>query len=42
MVSNANSLRSIDMVIIAPATANIIGKVAGGIADDLLSTCPWL
>ncbi len=27
-----------DLVIIAPATANIIGKIAGGIADDLLST----
>ena len=27
-----------DLVIIAPATANIIGKVAGGIADDMLTT----
>ncbi len=27
-----------ELVIIAPATANIIGKVAGGLADDLLST----
>ncbi|MBT3168980.1 MAG: bifunctional phosphopantothenoylcysteine decarboxylase/phosphopantothenate--cysteine ligase CoaBC [Candidatus Cloacimonetes bacterium] len=27
-----------DIVIIAPATANIIGKTANGIADDLLST----
>jgi len=27
-----------DLVLIAPATANIIGKIAGGIADDLLST----
>ena len=26
-----------DLVVIAPATANIIGKIAGGIADDLLS-----
>ncbi len=26
-----------DLLLIAPATANIIGKVAGGIADDLLS-----
>ena len=26
-----------DMFVIAPATANIIGKIAGGIADDLLS-----
>jgi phosphopantothenoylcysteine decarboxylase/phosphopantothenate--cysteine ligase len=27
-----------DLVVVAPATANIIGKMAGGIADDLLST----
>jgi phosphopantothenoylcysteine decarboxylase/phosphopantothenate--cysteine ligase len=27
-----------DIFVVAPATANIIGKVAGGIADDLLST----
>ncbi|HOM02452.1 MAG TPA: bifunctional phosphopantothenoylcysteine decarboxylase/phosphopantothenate--cysteine ligase CoaBC [Acetivibrio sp.] len=27
-----------DLVVVAPATANIIGKVAGGIADDMLST----
>lgn len=27
-----------DMLIVAPATANIIGKVASGIADDALST----
>jgi phosphopantothenoylcysteine decarboxylase/phosphopantothenate--cysteine ligase len=27
-----------DIVVVAPATANIIGKVAGGICDDLLST----
>lgn len=27
-----------DLVVIAPATANIIGKIASGIADDLLST----
>jgi len=27
-----------DGVVIAPATANIIGKIAGGIADDFLST----
>lgn len=27
-----------DLVVIVPATANIIGKVANGIADDMLST----
>ena len=29
---------TIDLLVIAPATANIIGKLANGIADDLLST----
>src|SRR5206468_4792295 len=29
---------TIDLLLIAPATANIIGKLAHGIADDLLST----
>lgn len=28
-----------DVAIVAPATANIIGKYANGIADDLASTC---
>jgi phosphopantothenoylcysteine decarboxylase / phosphopantothenate---cysteine ligase len=28
-----------DIFIVAPATANIIGKFANGIADDILSTC---
>jgi len=27
-----------DLVVIAPATANVIGKIASGIADDLLTT----
>lgn len=27
-----------DLVLIAPATANAIGKIAGGIADDMLTT----
>lgn len=27
-----------DLVVVAPATANLLGKVASGIADDLLST----
>ncbi len=29
---------SADLMLIAPATANIIGKLAGGIGDDLVST----
>jgi len=31
--------RQADAVVVAPATANIIGKLANGIADDALSTC---
>ena len=27
-----------DLVVVAPATANVIGKITGGIADDLVST----
>ena len=30
--------RGCDLLIVAPATADIIGKAAGGIADDLVST----
>lgn len=30
--------KSADAVLIAPATANVIGKIAGGIADDMLTT----
>jgi phosphopantothenoylcysteine decarboxylase/phosphopantothenate--cysteine ligase len=30
--------RNHDLILVAPATANIIGKMAHGIADDLLST----
>lgn len=37
-----------DLFVVAPATANVIGKIAGGIADDMLTTtimacrCPKL
>ena len=27
-----------DIVLVAPATANVIGKIAGGLADDMLTT----
>jgi phosphopantothenoylcysteine decarboxylase/phosphopantothenate--cysteine ligase len=30
--------QSADIIVVAPATANIIGKIVSGIADDLLST----
>ncbi len=29
---------SVDLILVAPATANMIGKIAAGIADDLVST----
>ncbi|MGI3168802.1 bifunctional phosphopantothenoylcysteine decarboxylase/phosphopantothenate--cysteine ligase CoaBC [Pseudooceanicola sp. C21-150M6] len=30
--------RSADLIVVAPATADLMGKVAGGLADDLAST----
>jgi len=38
-MSHINLSRDADLMVIAPATANIIGKFANGIADDPLSTC---
>lgn len=37
-VKHVSLAQSIDLALIAPATANIIGKIANGIADDLLTT----
>ena len=37
-VKHISLAQKADLFIIAPATANIIGKVASGIADDMLST----
>ncbi|MBL7189036.1 MAG: hypothetical protein ISS70_22140 [Phycisphaerae bacterium] len=37
-ISHIALVDSADLVVVAPATANIIGKIAGGICDDLLST----
>lgn len=37
-VEHISLAQSADMVLIAPATANIIAKLAHGIADDMLST----
>jgi len=31
--------RNADLLVVLPATANIMSKVANGIADDLVSTC---
>jgi phosphopantothenoylcysteine decarboxylase/phosphopantothenate--cysteine ligase len=37
-IEHIDLARSSDLLLVAPATANVIGKFAGGIADDLLST----
>ncbi|MDW8801088.1 bifunctional phosphopantothenoylcysteine decarboxylase/phosphopantothenate--cysteine ligase CoaBC [Clostridium sp. A1-XYC3] len=37
-IQHISLAKKADLVLIVPATANIIGKVANGIADDLLST----
>lgn len=40
-ITHISLAKKADAVVIAPASANIIGKMAGGIADDMLSTT-WL
>lgn len=49
--TDAQHIRTTDraqLIVVAPATANMIGKIAGGLADDLVSTlvmsaaCPVL
>jgi phosphopantothenoylcysteine decarboxylase / phosphopantothenate---cysteine ligase len=37
-IGHINLADSADVFVVAPATANIIGKIAAGIADDLLTT----
>ncbi|MCL2586998.1 MAG: phosphopantothenoylcysteine decarboxylase [Firmicutes bacterium] len=37
-IEHINVAQRADLALIAPATANTIGKIAGGIADDALST----
>ncbi|GHU67800.1 hypothetical protein AGMMS49983_19510 [Clostridia bacterium] len=37
-VEHISLAKRADLVLIAPATANVIGKIANGIADDLLTT----
>lgn len=37
-IGHINLADSADLFVVAPATANVIGKVANGIADDLLTT----
>jgi len=38
VVNHINLADAADLILIAPATANTIGKLANGIADDMLST----
>ena len=37
-IQHISLAKKADLMLIVPATANIIGKVANGIADDMLST----
>ena len=37
-VEHISLAENADLVLVAPATYNIVGKVANGIADDMLST----
>ena len=37
-ISHINTTTEADMIVVAPATANIIGKMACGICDNILST----
>ena len=37
-VEHVSVAKQADVVLVAPATANVIGKIAGGIADDMLTT----
>ncbi|MBI5493058.1 MAG: bifunctional phosphopantothenoylcysteine decarboxylase/phosphopantothenate--cysteine ligase CoaBC [Deltaproteobacteria bacterium] len=37
-ISHIELAQSSDLIVVAPATANLIGKVASGISDDLLTT----
>ena len=40
VVSHIHLADLADLVLIAPATANVIGKMAHGLADDMLTTTP--
>ena len=38
VINHIELAKHADLLLIAPATANILGKLANGVADDLLST----
>lgn len=37
-IKHIDLIKAADLLLVAPATANIIGKFASGVADDMLST----
>ncbi len=37
-IEHIDMIKDVDLILIAPASANIIGKIANGIADDMVST----
>ncbi len=37
-IGHIQASRSVDLIVVAPVTANLLGKVASGIADDALTT----
>ena len=37
-VKHVSLAKAADLILIAPCTANVIGKIAGGICDDMLTT----
>ena len=40
-VEHVSIAKQADVVLIAPASANVIGKLANGIADDMLTPPSW-
>jgi len=40
-MAHINLSREASAIVIAPASADFIAKLALGLADDLLSTCAW-
>jgi phosphopantothenoylcysteine decarboxylase / phosphopantothenate---cysteine ligase len=38
-IAHIDAAQSADLVLVAPASANILARMAAGIADDMLSTC---
>ncbi len=40
-VAHVSYAQAADLIIIAPATANVIAKLALGLADDMLTATIW-